>query len=116
VTQEEYRDLIRSCREQIRKTKVQLELRLDTVVRDNKKCFYKYINNKKRAKENLHPLLDAGGNIAMKDKEKAEVLKVFFFSVLNSQTSYSQSTQPPELNEDQNKNPIKQEEAVNDLL
>jgi len=61
ATQEEYRGLIRSCREEIRKAKAQLELRLATVVRDNKKCFYKYINNKKRAKENLHPLLDVGG-------------------------------------------------------
>jgi len=48
--------LVRSCREEIRKAKAQLELRLATVVRDNKKCFYKYINNKQRAKENLHPL------------------------------------------------------------
>ncbi|KAK4828902.1 hypothetical protein QYF61_001460 [Mycteria americana] len=72
ATQEEYRDLVKSCRERIRKTKAQLELNLATVVRDNKKCFYKYINNKKRAKENLPPLLDAGGNIATKDEEKAE--------------------------------------------
>ncbi|KAK4824609.1 LOW QUALITY PROTEIN: hypothetical protein QYF61_016878 [Mycteria americana] len=72
ATQEEYRDLIKSCREKIRKAKAQLELNLATVVRDNKKCFYKYSNNKKRAKENLPPLLDAGGNIATKDEEKAE--------------------------------------------
>jgi len=44
------------------------------------KCFYKYINNKKRTKENLHPLLDAGGNIATKDEEKAEVLNAFYSS------------------------------------
>jgi len=58
----EYRGLIRSCRQKIRKAKAQLELNPATVVRDNKKCFYKYINNKKGAKQNLHPLLDAGGN------------------------------------------------------
>ena len=46
MTQEEYKGLFRSCREEIRKAKAQLELRLATVVRDNKKCFYKYINNK----------------------------------------------------------------------
>jgi len=39
VTQEEYKGLVRSCREEIRKAKAQLELRLTTVVRDNKKCF-----------------------------------------------------------------------------
>jgi len=47
VTQEEYRGLVRSCREEIRKAKAQLELRLVTVVRDNKRFFYKYINNNK---------------------------------------------------------------------
>ena len=60
MTQEEYRGLVQSCREEIRKAKAQLELMLATVVRDNRKCFYKYIN-KKRAKEILHPLLDVGG-------------------------------------------------------
>jgi len=39
ATQEEYRGLVRSCREEIRKAKAQLELRLAAVVRDNKKCF-----------------------------------------------------------------------------
>jgi len=74
---------------------------------------------KKRAKENLHSLLDEGGNIAHKDEEKAEVLNVFFASVFNSQTSYSQGSQPPVLEDMQgewNKPSIIQEEAVNDLL
>jgi len=53
------------------------------VVRDNKKCFCKYINNKKRAKESLHRLLDARGNIVNKDEEKAEVLNAAFASVFN---------------------------------
>jgi len=107
------------CREEIRKAKAQLELRLATVVRDNKNCFYKYINHKKKAKENLHPLLDVGENIANKDEEKAEVLNGFFVSVFNSQTGYSQGSQPPVLEDrdgEQNKTPIIQEEAVNDML
>jgi len=74
VTQEEYRSLIRSCREEIRKAKVQLEFRLATVVRDNKKCFYKCINNKKRAKENLHPLLDAGGILPPRTRKRLRYL------------------------------------------
>jgi len=39
--------------------------RMTSSLRDNKKYFYKYINNKKRDKENLHPLLDAqvGGTL-----------------------------------------------------
>jgi len=39
VTQEEFRGLVRSCKEEIKKAKAQLELRLATVVRDNKKMF-----------------------------------------------------------------------------
>jgi len=91
---------------------------LATVVRDNKKCFYKYINNKKRAKENLHPLLGEGTNIANKDEEKAEVLNAFCASVFNSETGYSLDNQPPLLEDRegvQNKPPIIQEEVVSDL-
>jgi len=63
--------------------------------------------------------LDARGNIANKDEEKAEVLNAFFVSVFNSQTSYSQGSQPPVLEDregEKNKHPIIHEEAVNDLL
>ena len=90
-----------------------------TVVRDNKKCFYKDINNKKRAKENLHPLLDAGGNFANKDGEKAAVITAFFDSVFNSQSGHSRDIQPLELKDrkrEQYKPPIIQDEAVNGLL
>ena len=59
ATQEDYKDVVRLCREKIRRAKAQLELNLATAIKDNKKCFYKYISNKRRAKENLHPLLDA---------------------------------------------------------
>jgi len=104
------------CREKIRKANAQLELRLATVVRDNKKHFSKYVNNKKRAKENLHPLLNARGNIANMDEEKAEVLNACFTSVFNSQAGYYQGRQPPVLEDvegEQDKPPIIQEEAVN---
>jgi len=35
----------------------------------------------RRAKENLHPLLDEVENVTTEYKEKAEVLNVFFMSV-----------------------------------
>jgi len=70
-------------------------------------------------KENLHPLLDAKGNIVTKDEEEDEVLNVFFASVFNSKTSYSWGTQPPELedrNGEQNEALIIQGEMVINLL
>jgi len=63
--------------------------------------------------------LGARGNIANKDEEKAEVLNTFFTSVFDSQTGYSQDSQPPVLEDREgewNKPTIIQEEAVNDLL
>ncbi|KAK4806923.1 hypothetical protein QYF61_012644 [Mycteria americana] len=72
------------------------ELQLSCFAPDNNKCFYKHIHNK-RARENLHPLLDAGGNIVTKDEEKPDVLNAFFASVFTSKTSCSLGTQPPEL-------------------
>lgn len=48
-------------------------------------------------KENLHGLLNAGGYILPKDKEKEEVLNGSFDSVFNSMTSGSQGIQFPKL-------------------
>ena len=71
-----------------RKAKAQLELNLAAGVKGNKKLFYKYINSKRRTRENLHSLLDKAGNVTTEDK--ADVLNAFFTSVFKSQTSYPQ--------------------------
>jgi len=116
--QENCKDIVRLCREKIRKAKAQLELNLATAVKDEKKCFYKYINNERRAKEKLHSLSDVGGNVVTKDEEMAEVFNAIFASVFNSKTSCSLGTQSPELEDrdgEKNEAPIIEGEMVSDL-
>ena len=107
------------CREKIRKAKVRLELSLATKAKENSKCFYKHINSKRKARENLHPLSDAEGNLVTKDRDKAEVLNAFLVSVFNNKTCYSLGTQPPALVDrdgEENKPFMIHDETVLDLL
>ncbi|KAK4818602.1 hypothetical protein QYF61_015464 [Mycteria americana] len=109
ATQEDYKGVARLCREKIRRAIAELELNLAAAVKDNKKHFFKYISSKRRAKENLQPLVDGGGNTVTKDEEKAEVLNAAFASVFNSRANCSLGTQPLELEDrdrDQNGAPI----------
>jgi len=43
------------CRDGVRKAKAQLELKLAKNAKNNKKGFYRYVNQKSRIKESLSP-------------------------------------------------------------
>ncbi|GAB0209860.1 hypothetical protein GRJ2_003451700 [Grus japonensis] len=53
-------------------------------VKDNKKGFFKYISSKRKARENVGPLLNEVGALVMEDTEKAELLNAAFASVFTA--------------------------------
>ncbi|KFQ61370.1 hypothetical protein N334_04214, partial [Pelecanus crispus] len=83
VSWDEYREAARLCREGVRKAKVQLELNLARDVKNNKKGFYRYVNQKRKVKESVPPLMNKNGDLVSTDKGKAEVLNNFFSSVFS---------------------------------
>lgn len=73
ATQEDYKDVMRFCREKIRRTKDQQELNnfdyrkniqnnTKTTTKPNKTSLFKYICNRRIVIENFHPLFIALGN------------------------------------------------------
>lgn len=64
----------------MKKAKAQLELTLAVVVSDNKKIFSKYVNNKRRSKENIAQILGADGHLTSRDEGKMEVFAYFHLS------------------------------------
>uniref|UniRef100_A0A8C3BA48 Reverse transcriptase domain-containing protein n=1 Tax=Cairina moschata TaxID=8855 RepID=A0A8C3BA48_CAIMO len=83
---EEYRCVVRACRDAKRKAKAHLEMRLAKEIKDNKKGFFKYVNSKRKTRDNVGPLLNKGGVLVTGDAEKAEILNAFFASVFASRT------------------------------
>lgn len=75
-----YRAAVWLCREKPGKAEAQLELTLAKVVSDNKKGIFRYVNSKRKSKENIRPILDEDGQLAIKDEEKAEAFNSFCLS------------------------------------
>ena len=84
ASQENYRAVVCICREKTGKAKAQLELNSASVVSDNKKGFLKYVNSKRRSKENLGLIFVEDGRLTNSDEEKAEAFKAFFASFFNN--------------------------------
>jgi len=75
ATWEEYRNIVRACREAMRKAEAHLELNLARNMKDNKGIF-RYLSSKWKTRENVGPLLNKVGALLMEDAEKAELLNV----------------------------------------
>ncbi|KFV01476.1 hypothetical protein N340_10208, partial [Tauraco erythrolophus] len=113
VAWEEYREIVRVTRDQVRKAKALIELNLARDIKGNKKGFYRYVNDKKRSRENVGPLRKETGDLATQDMEKAEVLNDFFASVFTGKSSSGmvqvskgksrdcENEEPPTVGEDQ---------------
>ncbi|GAB0206434.1 mitochondrial enolase superfamily member 1 [Grus japonensis] len=98
ATWEEYRNVVRVCRDTTRKAKAQLELNLAKDVKDNKKGFFKYISSKRKTRENVGPLLNEMGALVMEDTEKAELPNAAFASVFTAKVA-PEETQTLEVGE-----------------
>ncbi|KAK4814746.1 hypothetical protein QYF61_026723 [Mycteria americana] len=72
------------ARDAVRKAKAQLELKFARDVKNYKKGFFRYVNNKQKQKEDICPLLNRRGELVTNNAEKAEVLNTFFTSVFTS--------------------------------
>jgi len=81
------------CRDGGRKVKVKMKLNLTRDVKNNK-GFFRYIGQKKQAKESLLPLINEKGGLASLLMEKAEVLNKLFASVFMARQASHASSFP----------------------
>ncbi|KAF7253977.1 Alpha-N-acetylgalactosaminide alpha-2,6-sialyltransferase 5 [Varanus komodoensis] len=89
ATKEEYKQKARNCRNNIRKANMGNELRIARDV-ENKKAFFRYIQNQRHQEEKGVQLLKVDGRVRTDDKEKAEALNSYFTSVFSYKEIYSQ--------------------------
>jgi len=72
-------------------------------VKGKKKVFYRYINGKKKTRENVGPLLNGVAGVVTNDTEKAKVLNTFFALVFTGKTGLQESRAPETRGEDWNR-------------
>ena len=53
-------------------------------MKDNKKGSFRYVNSKRRIRDNIGPLLDEVGHLTNRNVDKAEIFNAFFASVFNT--------------------------------
>jgi len=84
---EEYREAAPLLRDEVRKSKAQLELNLARDAKNNKKGFYMYVSRKKNVKESVPLLMSETGKLVTADEVKAEVFNNIFASVFTGNLS-----------------------------
>jgi len=118
ATWEEYRNVIRACRDATRKAKTHMELNLARHVRNNKKGFFNYISSKPKARDNVGSLLNEVGYLVTEDAEKAELLSALFALVFSAKAG-PQESQALEVRQEayrENDFPLVEEDCVRDHL
>lgn len=93
ATWNKYREVVREGRNETRKSKAHLELKLAKDVKDNKKGFFKYLKNKRKTRDRVGPLLDGAGARVTENAEKSELLNAAFVLVFTDMTSQGSLTQ-----------------------
>ena len=78
VAWKEYREIVQTPMDQVRKAKVLIELNLSRDIKDDKKSFCRYISDKKKVRESAGPLQKKMGDLVTQHMEKTEVLNDFF--------------------------------------
>jgi len=118
ATWKDYRNVVTACRDAMRKAKAHLELNLARDVKNNKKGFFNYLSSKRKARDNVGPLLNEAGILMTEDAEKAELLNVFFASIFSAKAG-RQESQVPEVREEAHREddfPLVKEDCMRDHL
>jgi len=118
ATWEEYRNVVKACRDATTKAKVHLQLNLARDVKDNKKSFFKYISSKGKTRDNGGLLLNKVDALVTEDAEKAELLNAFFASAFSAKAG-PQESQSLEVREEACRKddlPLLEEDCVRDCL
>lgn len=84
---EEFGNVVRACRDATRKAKAQSELKLSKVMKDNNKSFFKYVDSKRKTRDNVSALLNKAGVLVTGDAEKTEMSNAFFDLVFTSKNA-----------------------------
>jgi len=75
----------------MRKAKTHLELHLVRKIKDSKKGLFRYVNRKRKTRENAGLLLNEVNDLVTEDTEKEKLSNAFFPSVFTAKTTNQES-------------------------